>query len=141
MKNGINIETEDGQVVGASTAAATGALAQVIPSRVAMAAPGMIIPPLIMARLEKTAAFIKNPWLKAPVTVRALPFVVKGLYLHSSLLPSLMIFVNCLQVLLSGVCLTFSTPLCCALFPQKAAIQLNDLEPELKEVRTLLSAT
>lgn len=71
MKNGINIETEDGQVVGASTAAATGALAQVIPSRVAMAAPGMIIPPLIMARLEKTAAFIKNPWLKAPVTVRA----------------------------------------------------------------------
>jgi len=113
----------------------------VIPSRVAMAAPGMIIPPLIMARLEKTAAFIKNPWLKAPVTVRALPFVVKGLYLHSSLLPSLMIFVNCLQVLLSGVCLTFSTPLCCALFPQKAAIQLNDLEPELKEVRTLLSAT
>lgn len=52
-----------------------------------------------------------------------------------------MIFVNCLQVLLSGVCLTFSTPLCCALFPQKAAIQLNDLEPELKEVRTLLSAT
>lgn len=71
MKNGINIETEDGEVVGASTAAATGALMQVIPSRVAMAAPGMIIPPLIMARLEKTASFIKNPWLKAPVTVSA----------------------------------------------------------------------
>lgn len=34
-----------------------------------MAAPGMIIPPLIMSKLEKTAAFIKNPWLKAPVTV------------------------------------------------------------------------
>lgn len=29
VKNGINIETEDGEVVGASTAAATGALAQV----------------------------------------------------------------------------------------------------------------
>ncbi len=42
---------------------------QVIPSRVGMAAPGMIIPPLIMSKLEKTAAFIKNPWLKAPVTV------------------------------------------------------------------------
>lgn len=77
---------------------------QVIPSRVAMAAPGMIIPPLIMSRLERTASFIKNPWLKAPVTV-----------------------------LLSGICLTFSTPLCCALFPQKAAIELNDLEPALKE--------
>ncbi len=71
MKNGINIETEDGEVVGASTAAATGALMQVIPSRVAMAAPGMIIPPLIMSRLERTASFIKNPWLKAPVTVSA----------------------------------------------------------------------
>lgn len=56
-------------MVGASTNAATAALAQVIPSRVGMAAPGMIIPPLIMAKLEKTATFVKNPWLKAPVTV------------------------------------------------------------------------
>lgn len=70
MKNGINIETENGEVVGASTNAAQAALAQVIPSRVGMAAPGMIIPPLIMSKLEKTATFIKNPWLKAPVTVR-----------------------------------------------------------------------
>lgn len=67
--NGINIETESGEVVGASTNAAKAALVQVIPSRVGMAAPGMIIPPLIMSKLEKTAAFIKNPWLKAPVTV------------------------------------------------------------------------
>jgi hypothetical protein len=69
-----------------------------------MAVPGMFIPPLIMSRLEKSAAFIKNPWLKAPVTV-----------------------------LLTGMCLTFSTPLCCALFPQRAAIQLKDLEPNLQE--------
>ncbi len=64
------IETEDGRAAGASTNAATSALTQVIPSRVGMAAPGMIIPPLIMSKLEKTATFIKNPWLKAPVTVR-----------------------------------------------------------------------
>lgn len=69
VKNGINIETEDGEVVGASTSAATAALMQVIPSRVGMAAPGMIIPPLVMLKLEKTATFIKNPWLKAPATV------------------------------------------------------------------------
>ena len=63
---------------------------QVIPSRVLMAgfihiidlyflflkivlivliAPAMFIPPLIMSKLEKTAAFVKNPWLKAPTTV------------------------------------------------------------------------
>jgi hypothetical protein len=39
-----------------------------------------------------------------------------------------------LQVVLTGICLTFSTPLCCALFPQKAAIELKDLEPALQEV-------
>ena len=68
-----------------------------------MAVPGMFIPPVIMSRLERTATFIKNPWLKAPTTV-----------------------------LITGICLTFSTPLCCALFPQKAAISLDQLEPELQ---------
>lgn len=72
----------------------------------------MFIPPLVMSRLEKTATFIKNPWLKAPTTV-----------------------------LLTGLCLTFSTPLCCALFPQRAAIELKDLEPKLQEVSRLKSFT
>jgi hypothetical protein len=69
VKNGIEIETEDGIVVGQSTNAAKTALMQVIPSRIGMAFPGMFIPPLIMTKLEKTATFIKNPWLKAPFTV------------------------------------------------------------------------
>ena len=38
-----------------------------------MAAPGMFIPPVIMSKLDRTATFIKNPWLKAPVTVRSSP--------------------------------------------------------------------
>jgi len=103
IKNGITIELEDGTPVGVSANAAIAAVSQVVPSRVGMAAPAMFIPPLIMARLEKTASFIKNPWLKAPVTV-----------------------------LLTGMCLTFSTPLCCALFPQKATINMKDLEPHLQ---------
>lgn len=36
-----------------------------------MAVPGMMIPPIAMSFLEKSAAFIKNPWLKAPTTVTA----------------------------------------------------------------------
>mmetsp|Transcript_27347 Transcript_27347/g.61229 ORF Transcript_27347/g.61229 Transcript_27347/m.61229 type:complete len:116 (-) Transcript_27347:197-544(-) len=34
-----------------------------------MAIPGMFIPPVLMTKLEKTAMFIKNPWLKLPATV------------------------------------------------------------------------
>jgi len=104
LKSGIAIETEDGQYAGASSNAALAAIQQVVPSRIGMAIPGMFIPPVVMSRLERTAAFIKNPWLKAPVTVA-----------------------------LTGLCLTFSTPLCCALFPQRAEIALKDLEPGLQD--------
>lgn len=104
IKKGITIETADGQDAGLSGNAAIEAIKQVVPSRVGMAAPAMFIPPVIMSQLEKSATFIKNPWLKAPATV-----------------------------LLTGACLTFSTPLCCALFPQKAAIKLGELEPALQE--------
>mmetsp|Transcript_16736 Transcript_16736/g.18132 ORF Transcript_16736/g.18132 Transcript_16736/m.18132 type:complete len:325 (+) Transcript_16736:59-1033(+) len=108
IKQGIAIETPDGEYAGASGNAAVAAISQVVPSRVGMAAPAMFVPPLIMSRLEKTATFIKNPWLKAPATVA-----------------------------LTGLCLTFSTPLFCALFPQRAAIELKDLEPALQtEVQT-----
>lgn len=104
IKKGITIETEDGTPVGLSTSAALAALQQVIPSRIGMAVPGMFIPPVIMSNLDRTATFIKNPWLKAPVTV-----------------------------LLTGFCLTFSTPLCCAIFPQKSTIEFQELEPSLQQ--------
>lgn len=104
LKKGIEVQTAEGEVLGASSNAASAAIAQVIPSRIGMAAPSMFIPPVVMSRLERTATFIKNPWLKAPATV-----------------------------LLTGLCLTFSTPLCCALFPQKAAIKFDQLEPALQE--------
>ncbi len=49
--------------------AAVQAISQVVPSRVGMAVPGMFIPPVVMSRLEKTATYVKNPWLKAPTMV------------------------------------------------------------------------
>lgn len=105
LKKGITITTPDGQDAGLSVNAAQHAIAQVVPSRIGMAAPAMFIPPVIMSRLERTSTFIKNPWLKAPATV-----------------------------LLTGLCLTFSTPLCCALFPQQASISLDQLEPSVQSV-------
>lgn len=103
VKEGISIFTPDGQVAGKSTAAAKEALYQVIPSRIGMAVPSMAIPPLIMSRLEKTKTYIKNPWLRAPTTV-----------------------------LLTAMCLTFSTPMCCAIFPQDSTIPLARVEPSLQ---------
>lgn len=104
IKKGITIQTVDGEDAGLSGNAAVAAISQVVPSRIGMAIPGMFIPPVIMSRLEKTATFIKNPWIKAPAAV-----------------------------LLTGFCLTFSTPLCCAIFPQKSSIQLHELEAPLQE--------
>lgn len=104
IKNGITVESKDGQFLGLSGAAAVAAILQVIPSRIGISIPGMVFPPLIMSKAEKTQTFIKNPWLKAPTTV-----------------------------LLTGLFLAVSTPLCCAVFPQQAAINFKDLEPKLQE--------
>lgn len=41
-----------------------------------------------------------------------------------------------IQTLFCGLCLTFATPMCCALFSQRAAIAVDQLEPEL-QVRCL----
>lgn len=101
--HGITLTTPDGQTAGNSTAAAKEALYQVIPSRIGMAIPSMGIPPMVMARLDKTATYIKNPWLRAPTTI-----------------------------LITGLALTFSTPVCCAFFPQDATIPLERVEPTLR---------
>ncbi|ELK28927.1 Sideroflexin-1 [Myotis davidii] len=83
--------------------AAQQAIAQVVVSRILMAAPGMAIPPFIMNTLEKKAFLKRFPWMSAPI-----------------------------QVGLVGFCLVFATPLCCALFPQKSSMSVTSLEPELQ---------
>lgn len=41
-----------------------------------------------------------------------------------------------IQVALCGICLTFATPLCCALFAQRVAVPVDHLEDEVqKEIR------
>ncbi|CAK4685273.1 hypothetical protein LEN26_010621 [Aphanomyces euteiches] len=102
--NGIAVETADGDVIGKSKVAAQTAVLQVVPSRILMAVPGMVIPPVVIAALEK-GPLKRMPALSAPI-----------------------------MVLLTGVCLSFSTPLCCALFPQKSSISTSALEPELQAI-------
>lgn len=49
--------------------------------------------------------FVRYPWANAPMSVG-----------------------------LAGLMLLFATPMCCALFPQKASMAVNALEPELQDM-------
>jgi len=104
LSDGIPVVNENGERIGESKVAARVGIASVVLSRILMASPGMIFPPIIMDRLERRGTLARFPLLGAP-----------------------------LQVLLCGFCLTFATPMCCALFPQKSSIAVSKLEPELQE--------
>lgn len=102
---GIPVYDAEGNRLGDSTTAAKKAVFSVVLSRVAMATPGMMIPPFIMEALERKAFMQRMPWLASPI-----------------------------QVLLVGFCLVFATPLCCAIFPQKSSIKFSKLEADLQEL-------
>lgn len=104
LQNGIELQTEDGWRVGRSKRAAREAIASVTLSRILMASPSMVLSPIIMNALEKRQLLRNMKWAAAPI-----------------------------QVLVCGVCLTFATPLCCALFAQRVPIALDSLEPEVRE--------
>lgn len=41
------------------------------------------------------------------------------------------------QLTLVALCVTFATPLCCALFEQRANLHINSLEKDLKVINNL----
>lgn len=102
--NGIEVFDENGNHVGESQLAAVKGITQVVGSRIAMAAPGMTILPIIMQRLEKLHWMQRAKFLHAPI-----------------------------QVLTVGAFLTFMTPFACAIFPQQCSLDISTLarfEPE-----------
>jgi len=109
INDGVPVTDEKGNVVGKSSIAAKWGIAQVILSRIGMASPGMVLPPLLMNYLDRRGFLARYPWSAAPI-----------------------------QVSICGVLLTLATPMCCALFPQKASISVDSLEPELQaKIRSL----
>ncbi|KAM9773725.1 sideroflexin-2 [Syngnathus typhle] len=102
--NGIAVTDENGNKLGHSQKAAMKGITQVVVSRITMAAPGMIILPIIMQRLEKYK------------------FMQRITYLHGPI-----------QVMMVGVFLTFMVPAACALFPQRCTLAVSKLEPELRD--------
>lgn len=69
-----------------------------------MATPYMVLTPLIVNQLVKKRWFNSRPWI-SPVV----------------------------QTLICGFILTFSTPSCCAIFPQQSPMKFNKLEPDLQK--------
>jgi len=112
LQEGIMLETEEGKQVGQSKIAAREGITMVTLSRVAMAAPGMVLIPMVMNKLDSRGFFKKFPKANAP-----------------------------LQVLMVGFILTFATPLCCAIFEQKASIKVSDVEANLQEEARSLGLT
>jgi len=104
LTDGIMLETAEGEKIGQSRIAARQGITMVVLSRIGMAMPGMVLVPIVMNNLDSRGFFRKIPWANAPV-----------------------------QVGLVGLILTFATPMCCAIFEQKASIKPTALEPELQE--------
>lgn len=103
IKEGIEVYDSDGNKLGQSKIAAKKAISEVVTSRIAMASPGMIIPPLVMNSLEKRGILRKYPAISLP-----------------------------LQTALCGTLLVFATPMCCAIFPQKSHLPIANIEQELQ---------
>ncbi|CAD7006270.1 unnamed protein product [Ceratitis capitata] len=97
--NGIELKDENGNVIGHSRLAAIKGITQVVLSRITMAAPGMLILPFIMQRLEKIPAYRRIRWIDAPF-----------------------------QTAMVGCFLLFMVPTACAIFPQNCSLKTSTIK-------------
>jgi len=112
LTEGTMLETKNGEQVGLSRIAAREGITMVTLSRIGMAMPGMVLIPIVMNKLDARGLFRRFPKANAP-----------------------------LQVGLCGLLLIFSTPLCCAIFEQKAAINPSKLEPDIQRKLRFMGKT
>lgn len=111
LREGIVVVDEMGEEVGTSVVAARRAVKETAITRAILPAPLLLIPPVIMAGLEKTVILKRWPRLHLPV-----------------------------QVAVCTLCFGLALPVCIALFPQESQIAVSELEPEIrtKTTRTIL---
>lgn len=104
LQQGVELFDENNEKMGVSKTAATHGITAVVLSRISMATPGMLFTPILATFLEKKGVLKRFPWANAPI-----------------------------QTLFCGLCLTFATPLCCALYSQRASIRVDQLEADVQE--------
>ncbi|RZF34955.1 hypothetical protein LSTR_LSTR010047 [Laodelphax striatellus] len=110
IRDGISVFDDNNNHLGDSPTAAKIGISAVVFSRILMATPGMVLTPVIVDQLERKGAFARYPRMVGP-----------------------------LQFILCGIFLSFTTPMCCALFPQKSPIMIAKLEQSIQNVATALS--
>jgi tricarboxylate carrier len=101
MINGIIVKDHEGVERGKSAVAGRAAVAQTIFSRVILIMPTMVVQPMFMSMLEKTALFRRYPVLVQPA-----------------------------NILTVGLSIAVSLPICIGLFPQFSSIPASSLEPQ-----------
>ncbi|XP_067618611.1 sideroflexin-1-3 [Eurosta solidaginis] len=104
LKNGVTLLDEQNNELGVSRKAAAVGITAVVASRIAMAAPGMVLTPILIQSLEKRGLLKRFPKASAPI-----------------------------QTLFCGFVLIFATPLGCAFFSQRASIGVERLEAEVQQ--------
>jgi hypothetical protein len=111
LREGIAVVDEMGQEVGTSVIAAHRAVRETAITRAFLPAPILLIPPVIMAGLEKMRFLQRWPRLHLPV-----------------------------QVVVCTLCFGLALPVSIAFFPQTAQIAVSELEAEIraKTDRTML---
>ncbi|CAI2355303.1 unnamed protein product [Caenorhabditis sp. 36 PRJEB53466] len=107
LYEGIELCDENDQLIAKSRQLAVLSIAQVTLSRIAMAMPDMILSPVIMNRFTRTTYYKTRPFLQ-----------------KYSEMP--------IQTALAGIGLALTTPLGCALFPQRSAIEVSKLEASVQ---------
>lgn len=101
---GLDVEDENGKIIGKSQLAPVKGISQVVTSRIAMCAPGMLLLPVIMERLEP------KPWMQR---------IKRGHIV--------------IQTAIVGLFLTVMVPAGCALFPQRCKLSIDTIKSFEKE--------
>ncbi|XP_018876473.1 sideroflexin-5 isoform X7 [Gorilla gorilla gorilla] len=104
LEEGIDVLDSDGNLVGSSKIAARHALLETALTRVVLPMPILVLPPIVMSMLEKTALLQARPRLLLPV-----------------------------QSLVCLAAFGLALPLAISLFPQMSEIETTQLEPEIAQ--------
>jgi len=107
MKEGISVTNQEGtKVYGTSVVAGRKAVLQTTLTRVALPAPILILPPIIMKFLNATKFFRKNPRISMPV-----------------------------EILTIIICLWGALPMAIGLFPQQYSVPVTALEESFHDMK------